>query len=116
MPLTKATISHILKRTRDKDAQIRKSVFLRLIKEHSSYELTKEQKNELLKNGLFDREENVKKACLKLLCEQWIGDVDIYQLLERVDVMDPNCTEAACKSYFLAKPQATLNYEGKNYP
>ncbi len=113
LPLGKATLPHILKRTRDKDAQIRKSVYLRLIKEHSSYELSKEQRNEILKNGLFDREENVKKACLKFLCEKWIGDdVDVLQLLEKVDVIDPNCTEAAVKSYFLAKPDITLNYDG----
>jgi hypothetical protein len=80
IPLINATLYHVIKRTRDKDPQIRKSVYLRLLNEPNPVNLTLQQKNDLLKNGLFDRDEKVKTMCLKYLCEKWIGDVDVFQV------------------------------------
>lgn len=112
---TTQTLPYLLKRTRDVDALVRKSVYLRLLEdgEFNLKQLSKDHKGELLKAGLYDRDASVKKACLKLVCEKWVGEgVDIFSVLDKLDVNDPICAEAAIKAYLGMYSDIKIVYSG----
>lgn len=99
-----------MKRTRDTDALVRKSIYQRMMDDEFEITyLSKEQKSAILKVGLGDRDLNVKKAFLKLVCEKWIGNVDIFKVLLNiiknsmsVQVLDKlNVDESECKFFLI---------------
>lgn len=75
MPLTKELLPYLFERARDADVTTRKALFSRLLPamgDFRSFSLTFRDK--LLRWGLRDRDENVRKAMAKIFRERWIED------------------------------------------
>lgn len=110
LPLTPATLPYLLERARDQDAMTRRAVFARLLPALGDFRhLSLNMREKLLRWGLRDRDENVRKAASRLFCERWIEDCAgladvgedkrppgptepsmdaLLELLERIDVVN----------------------------
>ncbi|KAF9570700.1 hypothetical protein EC968_001484 [Mortierella alpina] len=100
---TKATMPAILERARDTDAYNRRGVFTKPMEELSDFRvLSIEDREKLLRYGLSDRDEGVKKACTKMLATKWIQQADdnLLEFLERLDVMSSNVADDVLKAFF----------------
>ncbi|KAG0004974.1 hypothetical protein BGZ80_010262 [Entomortierella chlamydospora] len=100
---TKTTLPYILQRARDTDAYNRRGVFTKPMEELSDFRvLSIGDRERLLRYGLSDRDENVKKACTKMLATKWIQQADdnLLEFLERLDVMSSNVADDVLKAFF----------------
>ncbi|KAF8940555.1 nuclear condensing complex subunit [Dissophora ornata] len=100
---TKATWPLILERARDTDAYIRRSVFTKPMDDLSDFRvLSIEDRERLLRYGLSDRDEGVKRACTKMLSTKWIQQADdnLIEFMERLDVMGSNVADDVLKAFF----------------
>ncbi|KAL9031939.1 MAG: hypothetical protein Q9196_000073 [Gyalolechia fulgens] len=110
LPLTPATLPFLLERARDVDPTIRRALYSRLLPALGDFRhLSLSMREKLLRWGLRDRDENVRKATGRLFRERWIEDcagssrpVDgsaaeqaaapsldsLLELLERIDVVN----------------------------
>lgn len=110
LPLTPTTLPFLLERARDVDPAIRRALYSRLLPALGDFRhLSLSMREKLLRWGLRDRDENVRKAAGKLFRERWIedcagssGPVDgttpaqaappsleaLLELLERIDVVN----------------------------
>lgn len=106
LPLTPTTLPYLLERARDLDPATRRALYARLLPALGDFRhLSLLMREKLLRWGLRDRDENVRKATARLFRERWIGDcagtsegdaasqeappvtVDaVLELLERIDV------------------------------
>lgn len=90
LPRTPATVPHILARTRDSDATLRRIVYLGPLSTQALPDprvLSIAQREEVVKNGLGDREPAVRRAAAFMLGE-WLtaagGDLlEVRQTVER---------------------------------
>ncbi|RMD40589.1 hypothetical protein DV735_g4526, partial [Chaetothyriales sp. CBS 134920] len=103
LPITPNTLPYLLERARDKDAPTRRALYSRLLPKLGDFRhLSVSMREKLLRWGLRDRDELVRKATARLFSERWIEDsLDdknkihaasipaLLELLERVDIM--NC-------------------------
>ncbi|CAK1366470.1 Condensin complex subunit 3 [Cercospora beticola] len=75
LPLTKEVLPYLLERARDADATTRKALYSRLLPALGDFRhLSLTHREKLLRWGLRDRDENVRKATARLFCERWIED------------------------------------------
>ena len=75
MPLTPATLPFLLERSRDQDGAIRRALYSRLLPAFGDFRhLSLSMREKLLRWGLRDRDEHVRKAAAKLFREIWIED------------------------------------------
>lgn len=75
LPLTKEVLPFLLERARDADATTRKALYGRLLPALGDFRhLSLTHREKLLRWGLRDRDENVRKATARLFCERWIED------------------------------------------
>ena len=75
LPLTKEVLPFLLERARDADATTRKALYGRLLPALGDFRhLSLTHREKLLRWGLRDRDDNVRKATAKLFCERWIED------------------------------------------
>ncbi|KAK3333891.1 nuclear condensing complex subunit [Cercophora scortea] len=109
LPILPNTLPFLLERARDQDAQTRRSVYSRLLPALGDFRhLSLSMREKLLRWGLRDRDENVRKAAGRLFRERWIEDcagtpppaeggvaevsppnIDaLLELLERIDVVN----------------------------
>ena len=110
LPLTPATLPYLLERARDLDEATRRALYSRLLPALGDFRhLSLSMREKLLRWGLRDRDENVRKATARLFRERWIEDcagpktvteggavgeasrpsVDaLLELLERIDVVN----------------------------
>ena len=109
LPLTPATLPYLLERARDLDAATRRALYSRLLPALGDFRhLSLSMREKLLRWGLRDRDENVRKATARLFRERWIEDcagirdeegnrpaelpppsIDaLTELLERIDVVN----------------------------
>jgi condensin complex subunit 3 len=109
IPLTPATLPYLLERARDLDASTRRSLYSRLLPALGDFRhLSLSMREKLLRWGLRDRDEHVRKATARLFRERWIEDcagirdsegnrpvelpppnIDaLLELLERIDVVN----------------------------
>jgi condensin complex subunit 3 len=108
LPLTPATLPFLLERARDSDPATRRALYSRLLPALGDFRhLSLSMRDKLLRWGLRDRDENVRKATAKLFRERWIEDcagtridgaapagmpppsIDaLLELLERIDVVN----------------------------
>jgi condensin complex subunit 3 len=73
--LTKEVLPYLLERARDADASTRKALYGRLLPALGDFRhLSLTHREKLLRWGLRDRDENVRKATARLFCERWIED------------------------------------------
>ncbi|KAI1085892.1 condensin subunit Cnd3 [Whalleya microplaca] len=110
LPILPNTLPYLLERARDQDPATRRAVYSRLLPALGDFRhLSLSMREKLLRWGLRDRDENVRKAAGRLFRERWIEDcagVDqpedgekstdpapptldgLLELLERVDVVN----------------------------
>lgn len=110
LPILPATLPFLLERARDQDAMTRRAVYSRLLPALGDFRhLSLSMREKLLRWGLRDRDENVRKAAGRLFRERWIEDCagtpppaeagqaaepsppsfeGLLELLERIDVVN----------------------------
>ncbi|KAI9791351.1 MAG: hypothetical protein M1833_001542 [Piccolia ochrophora] len=110
LPITPGTLPYLLERARDQDAATRRALYSRLLPALGDFRhLSLSMREKLLRWGLRDRDENVRKAAGKLFRERWIEDCAgtqepeasdavtesrppkieaLLELLERIDVVN----------------------------
>jgi condensin complex subunit 3 len=115
LPLTASTLPYLLERARDLDAATRRALYSRLLPALGDFRhLSLSMREKLLRWGLRDRDENVRKATARLFRERWIEDcagarangesgalseaappsIDgLLELLERIDVVNSGVEE-----------------------
>ena len=86
--LTSHTLDHVIRRTRDISDAVRRCTFLILSEKCTIRQLKIKQRLQLLRDGLQDRNDSVKEACMRGLLRNWCLtlDGDIYDLLRRLDL------------------------------
>ncbi|KAJ9639935.1 chromosome condensation complex Condensin, subunit G [Coniosporium tulheliwenetii] len=84
LPFTPATLPYLLERARDLDAGTRRALYARLLPALGDFRhLSLTHREKLLRWGLRDRDENVRKATARLFRERWIEDcAGLQQLTE----------------------------------
>ncbi|KAF3810675.1 Condensin complex subunit 3 [Colletotrichum gloeosporioides] len=109
LPIAPATLPYLLERARDQDAATRRAVYSRLLPALGDFRhLSLSMREKLLRWGLRDRDENVRKSAGRLFRERWIEDCagvappedgaqpepsppnfdGLLELLERIDVVN----------------------------
>ena len=131
LPLTPGTLPYLLERARDLDAATRRALYSRLLPALGDFRhLSLSMREKLLRWGLRDRDENVRKAAAKLFRERWIEDcagpravgpdgkpvsepalpsIDgLLELLERIDVVNSGVEDGiaaeAMKEFWEGRP------------
>jgi len=93
LPLTKDVLPYLLERARDADPSTRRALYARLLPALGDFRyLSLTHREKLLRWGLRDRDENVRKATARLFRERWIEDcaaLPAEQVGEEVDGEDP---------------------------
>ncbi|KAF1981724.1 ARM repeat-containing protein [Aulographum hederae CBS 113979] len=75
LPFTPATLPYLLERARDLDGATRRALYSRLLPALGDFRhLSLTHREKLLRWGLRDRDENVRKATARLFRERWIED------------------------------------------
>ncbi|KAK3073366.1 chromosome condensation complex Condensin, subunit G [Teratosphaeriaceae sp. CCFEE 6253] len=75
LPLTKEVLPYLLERARDADASTRRALYARLLPALGDFRhLSLTHREKLLRWGLRDRDEAVRKATARLFRERWIED------------------------------------------
>ncbi|SPN98340.1 related to condensin complex component cnd3 [Cephalotrichum gorgonifer] len=109
LPILPNTLPYLLERARDQDAATRRAVYSRLLPALGDFRhLSLSMREKLLRWGLRDRDENVRKAAARLFRERWIEDCAgvppaengapqessppnfdaLLELLERIDIVN----------------------------
>ena len=109
LPILPNTLPYLLERARDQDALTRRAVYSRLLPALGDFRhLSLSMREKLLRWGIRDRDENVRKAAARLFRERWIEDCagmpppedgaqteaapptleGLLELLERIDIVN----------------------------
>ena len=130
LPLTPETLPYLLERARDLDPATRRVLYSRLLPALGDFRhLSLSMREKLLRWGLRDRDDNVRKATTRLFRERWIEDcagskaptedggnpeaappsIDgLQELLERIDVVnsavDNGIALEAMKEFWSGRP------------
>ena len=128
LPLTPATLPYLLERARDVDPATRRALYSRLLPALGDFRhLSLSMREKLLRWGLRDRDDNVRKATARLFRERWIEDcagttqkedgtteaappsIDaLLELMERIDVVNAGVEEGiaheAMKEFWEGRP------------
>ncbi|KAL2040754.1 hypothetical protein N7G274_006733 [Stereocaulon virgatum] len=132
LPLTASTLPYLLERARDLDAATRRALYSRLLPALGDFRhLSLSMREKLLRWGLRDRDENVRKATARLFRERWIEDcagarangesgalreavppsIDgLLELLERIDVVNSGVEEGIASGAMHAFWDGRLDY------
>lgn len=83
LPLTPLTLPFLLERARDVDAPTRRALYSKLLPTLGDFRhLALGMREKMLRWGLRDRDENVRKAAGRLFCERWVEDCATTQRAE----------------------------------
>ena len=131
LPITPTTLPYLLERARDRDAPTRRTLYSRLLPKLGDFRhLSLSMREKLLRWGLRDRDEKVRKAAARLFAERWIedcagtkadsdGEVDknkthdpsipaLLELLERIDIINSGAENGigldAMKEFWTSRP------------
>ncbi|KAH7140583.1 nuclear condensing complex subunit [Dactylonectria macrodidyma] len=129
LPILPNTLPFLLERARDQDSATRRAVYSRLLPALGDFRhLSLSMREKLLRWGLRDRDENVRKAAGRLFRERWIEDCagappqedgqqaeplppdfeGLLELLERIDVVnsgvDNGVALEAMKGFWEGRP------------
>ncbi|KAF7586196.1 hypothetical protein BBP40_009311 [Aspergillus hancockii] len=130
LPLLRKTLPYLLERARDLDAPTRRALYARLLPTLGDFRhLSLSMREKLLRWGLRDRDESVRKATGKLYYDRWIEDVAgpdnddeegptnqrsppnipaLLELLERIDVLnsgvETGIAHEAMRSFWEGRP------------
>lgn len=96
LPLTPSTLPYLLERARDHDAPTRRALYSRLLPTLGDFRhLSLSMREKLLRWGLRDRDENVRKATARLFYERWIEDCAGSQNARNTDTTDEEQSTSA---------------------
>ncbi|AAW41180.1 mitotic chromosome condensation-related protein, putative [Cryptococcus deneoformans JEC21] len=114
-PRTPVSLPHILARTRDVDPILRRTVFAGVFSAEALPDpriLTIAQREEVVRNGLGDREPSVRKAAAGMLAG-WLdlAEGDLLEFLSRFDVTSSQVAEDALMSIFVTRPEVLQGIE-----
>lgn len=85
LPILPNTLPYLLERARDQDPLTRRALYSRLLPALGDFRhLSLSMREKLLRWGLRDRDENVRKAAGKLFRERWIEDCALSHAVEDV--------------------------------
>ncbi|KAI9319753.1 nuclear condensing complex subunit, partial [Dichotomocladium elegans] len=101
------TIPYIIERARDIDAINRRVVFLKPMAEIEDFRiLTTQQRSDLLKWGLNDRDPLVRQAASKMLANHWIRHTgnNLLKFIERIDLLEGSGAEDILTAFLNARP------------
>ncbi|RVX68770.1 hypothetical protein B0A52_07656 [Exophiala mesophila] len=133
LPITPKTLPYLLERARDRDGPTRRALYARLLPSLGDFRhLSLSMREKLLRWGLRDRDEKVRKATGRLFRERWIEDcagsrvaevedggqkkVGFYdpsipallELLERIDTLntgnEDGVAQEAMKEFWAGRP------------
>lgn len=130
LPLSPETLPYLLERARDLDSATRRALYSRLLPALGDFRhLSLSMREKLLRWGLRDRDDNVRKATARLFRERWIEDCagsqataedgttkqaappnieGLQELLERIDVVnsavDTGIASEAMKEFWSGRP------------
>ena len=139
LPLTPGTLPYLLERARDLDPATRRALYSRLLPALGDFRhLSLSMREKLLRWGLRDRDENVRKATARLFHDRWIQDcagprlgdangapeeavsssIDgVLELLERIDVLNSGVEDGiaseAMEKFWSGRPdyQDTISFQ-----
>lgn len=75
LPVTPKTLPYLLERARDRDGPTRRALYSTLLPSLGDFRhLSLSMREKLLRWGLRDRDEKVRKAAARLFCTRWIED------------------------------------------
>ncbi len=139
LPLTPETLPYLLERARDLDSATRRALYSRLLPALGDFRhLSLSMREKLLRWGLRDRDENVRKATARLFHDRWIQDcasprpadrkdatgeavgpsIDaVLELLERIDVLNSGVEDGiaseAMEKFWGGRPdyQDTISFQ-----
>lgn len=139
LPLTPGTLPYLLERARDLDPATRRALYSRLLPALGDFRhLSLSMREKLLRWGLRDRDENVRKATARLFHDRWIEDcagprvlvengateeavapsIDgVLELLERIDVLNSGVEDGiaseAMEKFWNGRPdyQDTISFQ-----
>ncbi|EPS34960.1 hypothetical protein POX_a00071 [Penicillium oxalicum] len=127
LPLSQVTLPYLLERARDLDAATRRTLYARLLPTLGDFRhLSLGMREKLLRWGLRDRDESVRRATGKLFFDRWIEDCAgtnqgenagqrsppnqsaLLELLERIDVVssgvESGIAHEAMRSFWEGRP------------
>ena len=138
LPLTQGTLPYLLERARDLDPATRRALYSRLLPALGDFRhLSLSMREKLLRWGLRDRDDNVRKATARLFHDRWIQDCAapqlaggdsatkeaaepttdrVLELLERIDVLNSGIeggiASEAMEKFWGGRPdyQDTINF------
>lgn len=86
--ITKSTLENVIQRTHDAKEDVRVAAFERIAENVNVKKLSISQRVSLLRTGFSDRAISVQKACLSLLIDKWLNQMDsnVIKLLSCFDV------------------------------
>nr|POE87573.1 condensin complex subunit 3 [Quercus suber] len=98
LPLTKEVLPYLLERARDADGSTRRALYAKLLPALGDFRhLSLTHREKLLRWGLRDRDEHVRKATARLFCERWIEDCAALPADEVNDDKNPMPSTQAAK-------------------
>ncbi|KAI9592721.1 nuclear condensing complex subunit [Syncephalis fuscata] len=108
------TYTDLLKRSRDIDAITRRFTFIKPMSNIGDFRmLSIEQREQLIKSGLSERDASVKNACISMLLYQWLphADNNLLEFLKRLDVMNTVVARQVLEELFMSHPEITQGVE-----
>ena len=98
LPLNKDVLPYLLERARDSDGTTRRALYARLLPALGDFRhLSLTHREKLLRWGLRDRDENVRKATARLFCERWIEDCAALPAAQAVEEVEEGDGQQAQK-------------------
>lgn len=98
LPLTKEVLPYLLERARDVDSATRRALYARLLPALGDFRhLSLTHREKLLRWGLRDRDENVRKATARLFRERWIEDCAALPAAQAAEKQEANGEQARQK-------------------
>lgn len=99
----RATLPFLLERARDLDPILRRQIYSTIIPAINGFKpLSISKRNKLLKWGLKDRDESVRRAAQKMFAVDWLNlaNGSILELLQRLDIVNSSIGEDVMTAFF----------------
>jgi condensin complex subunit 3 len=114
LPFTPGTLPYLLERARDLDAATRRALYARLLPALGDFRhLSLTHREKLLRWGLRDRDENVRKATARLFRERWIEDcAALHDEAEEAPTGPPKVSEPSMDALLELLERIDVNNSG----